>query len=98
MCVAVCACNRVGEHRVIVIAIVVVCPVSLSPAPVVLPMLYTAVVLPVQVFFLDNINVPGWIAVEVVISLFFLVDMLLNFNVATQRDDGKLELRRCHAV
>ena len=45
-------------------------------------MVYTATIMPFQIFFVENYRVPGWIAVEVVVSVFFCVDMLQSFNLA----------------
>ena len=57
-------------------------------------MVYTATVLPFQVFFITDIKVLSWTVIEIIVSVFFFIDMVQNFNVATPGLNGKLETNR----
>jgi hypothetical protein len=61
---------------------------------VLVPMAYTATVMPFSLFFLDSGSDEGWVAVEAAVSLCFLLDMLLNFNLAYYSAKGGLVVRR----
>jgi hypothetical protein len=50
--------------------------VPVTPPTVMLPILYTATVMPFEIFFVDDPNTPGWIAADVIITIFFFLDMV----------------------
>ena len=62
---------------------------------VVLPLLYTATVMPFQVFFLVDDDSPEWAVVDVIVSLFFLIDMIVAFNLGYYDRNDDIVLDRC---
>ena len=62
---------------------------------VILPMLYTASVMPVQVFYIDGSQDDiGWLAMEITVSACFFLDVLLTFNLAVYDSGGMLVTSR----
>ena len=54
-------------------------------------MLYTAIVMPFRIAFMDQVFWDEWTAMDLSIDWFFFLDMLINFFSITQNDEGKME-------
>ena len=48
--------------------------------------MYTAVVIPFRVAFVDGSS-DAWFALEIIVDLLFFIDIILTFNTAYQDDD-----------
>ena len=69
---------------------------TLSPClPVVIPILYTATVMPFEIFFVEDTSVPGWYAADITITVLFFFDMIMNLNVAYFDEAGWPVTSRC---
>ena len=63
---------------------------------VLFPILYTATIMPFQIFFLgDTSSDPGWNAADVIISVLFGLDMIVSFNVGYYDSEGWPVNDRC---
>ena len=62
---------------------------------VVIPILYTATVMPFEIFFVEDTSVPGWFAADITITVLFFLDMVMNLNVAYFDDAGFPVSKRC---
>ena len=54
----------------------------------VIPIIYTATVMPFEIFFVEDSTTPGWVAVDVTITFIFFLDMVMNFNVGYYDSGG----------
>ena len=61
----------------------------------IIPILYTATVMPFEIFFVDDTSVPGWFAADITITVLFFLDMVMNLNVAYFDDAGFPVSKRC---
>jgi hypothetical protein len=56
---------------------------------VLIPIFYTATVMPFHLLYLtDNNGDVGWFSIEVIISILFGLDMIFNFNLAFEDSSG----------
>ncbi len=66
--------------------------------PVILPILYTATIMPFEIFFVQDSGGTVWIAIEYLLTILFSLDMLLCFNFAYQDQHGHIVDNRCECL
>ena len=54
----------------------------------IIPILYTATVMPFEIFFIEDTSVPGWLAADILITALFFLDMVVNVNIGYYDDMG----------
>ena len=62
---------------------------------VVLPIMYTATVMPFEIFFIDDATTTAWFSINIGITVVFFLDMVMNFNVGIYDASGWPILKRC---
>jgi hypothetical protein len=59
------------------------------------PILYTATVMPFAIFFIEDASETGWYVVDIVITVLFLIDLVMNFNIGYYDAAGYPVVNRC---
>ena len=72
-------------------------PVPLPLLPVIVPILYTAAIMPFEVFFITDSSTV-WLAIEIALTVAFGIDMLLCFNLAYHDRHGHVISSRFDAT
>jgi hypothetical protein len=57
-------------------------PTPPTPPPVVFPLMYVATIMPFQIFFIYSTTSEGWMVMEYVLTVVFLLDVIACFNFA----------------
>ena len=71
-------------------------PPHLPACTVIFPIMYTATIMPFQIFFLgDTSSDPGWNAADITISVLFGLDIIMSFNVGYYDSEGWPVNDRC---
>ena len=47
---------------------------------VIIPAIYTATIMPFEIFFIDDSTDPGWLAADITITVLFFLDMVMTIN------------------
>ena len=65
---------------------------------VIVPILYTVTIMPFEIFFVEDTTTVGWLAADVILTLVFFLDMVMNFNVGFYDSAGFPIVSRCQSI